>query len=321
MKQVFCLGLTPVLQRTLIFDQLTLNEVNRAREVSLSAAGKAVNTARTLVALGTPAVVAGLNGGATGALVSEQIQAWGVADQMTAMKQPTRICTTLLDCRRSTVTELVEEAPNPGTPALKKFFAACVQQIPLSAYLVISGTLPSFVADDFYVRFVRKAKQASVPVVIDSHRAPLITVLFEQPLLAKLNAAELARTLDEPMNTEKRILRGMRDLIGMGAQNVCITQGAKTTYLMSAQGHWSIDPPTIRSCVNPIGSGDCTTAAIVHALLTGYPLPEAVRYGVACGSANAETQTPAEIRVTRIKTLLRQTRLTCHPARLPAKRR
>jgi fructose-1-phosphate kinase PfkB-like protein len=66
MKKVLCLGLTPVLQRTLVFDRLETDEVNRVRQVVESAAGKALNTARALVTLGTPAQTAGFNGGDTG---------------------------------------------------------------------------------------------------------------------------------------------------------------------------------------------------------------------------------------------------------------
>ena len=39
MKNVLCLGLTPVLQRTLVFERLETDEVNRARQVVESAAG------------------------------------------------------------------------------------------------------------------------------------------------------------------------------------------------------------------------------------------------------------------------------------------
>lgn len=305
MKKVLCLGLSPVLQRTLRFDRLTPDEVNRAQEVTESAAGKALNTARALVTLGTPAVTAGLNGGATGARVAAMLKPCGVGDGMTAMPAPTRLCTTLLDNQAKTVTELVEEAPAPGRAALRRFVADNLKRIPGAAMLAISGTLPPFAPDDFYVAFARAARAAGVPVVIDSHRTALIQVLFEQPLLAKLNVPELAATLGETLNTEARILRGMRDLLNLGAANVFVTQGGRAAYLLTPRAAWRFTPPAIRERVNPIGSGDCTTAGIVHALLRGKRLPEAVRLGLACGSANAETLTPAAFDARRARALCR----------------
>lgn len=305
MKNVLCLGLTPALQRTMLFDRLEQDEVNRARQVVESAAGKALNTARALVTLGTPAETAGFNGGRNGRALAAFLKTCGVDSVLTAMAAETRICTTLIDQSAGTVTELVEEAPAPGPAAVRRFVRQNLLRTREASMLVISGTLPPFAGDDFYVEFVRVAAAAGVPVVIDSHRVALIHVLFEQPLLAKLNVHELETTLHEPMNTEKRILRGMRDLLGMGAQNVFVTQGGQAAYLLTAEGAWRFTPQEVRQRVNPIGSGDCTTAGIAHALLQGKPLRDAVCFGLACGSANVESLTPADLDPKRVSALLR----------------
>ncbi|MEI7902336.1 MAG: PfkB family carbohydrate kinase [bacterium] len=308
MKTVLCLGLTPALQRTMFFDRLDVDEVNRARQVGESAAGKALNTARALVTLGTPAQTAGFNGGPTGRAITAFLKGYGVESALTPMSADTRICTTLIDTAAGTVTELVEEAPAPGAAAVARFVRDNLKRTREASLLIISGTLPPYAGDDFYVGFVRAAAQAGVPVVIDSHKSALINVLFERPLLAKLTVRELAATLQEPMNSEKRILRGMRDLLGMGAQNVFVTQGAKTAYLVTAKQAWRFAPPKIDRPVNPIGSGDCATAGIAHAWLTGKPLHEAVRDGLACGSANVESLTPADLDPKRVAVLQRGVR-------------
>ena len=306
MKKVVCLGLTPVLQRTLLFDGLELDAVNRARQVVESAAGKALNTGRVLVTLGTPAETAGFNGGETGRRVSAYLKAYGVeTGALTPMRASTRICTTLIDQASGTVTELVEEAPAPEQSAVRRFIRENLARTREGAMLVISGTLPPFAGDDFYVVFVQAAAAAGVPVVIDSHRTALINVLFERPLLAKLNVHELETTLQEPMNSERKILRGMRDLMGMGARNVFVTQGGKAAYLLTPKGAWLFIPPEVRQHVNPIGSGDCTTAGIAHALLRGKRMADAIRYGLACGSANVESLTPADIDLKRVDALAR----------------
>jgi fructose-1-phosphate kinase PfkB-like protein len=161
--------------------------------------------------------------------------------------------------------------------------------------LVISGTLPPFADEDFYVRFVQATAKARVPVVIDSHKTALVHVLFERPYLAKLNVRELEATLQTPLTTSREILRAMKDLANMGAQNVFVTHGADTAYLLTANGKaWRFQPPKIQVPINPIGSGDCTTAGIVHALLRKKPLADATALGLACGSANTTTLTPAD---------------------------
>ena len=295
MKKILCLGLTPALQRTLLFGALDINEVNRAKVVIESAAGKALNTARALSVLSMPVQVAGLNGGTTGRKIDAFLKSYGVTSVQTSMKPNTRICTTLLDQQRGTITELVEEAPNPGPAALKRFMNDNLESIFDASALVISGTLPPFVEETFYLTFVREAHMQGIPVVIDSHKAPLLNVLPERPLLAKLNQHELAITFKRKITSEQQLLSCMKELIARGAQNVVITQGAKPTYLMTSNGkHWRLTPPKLDQVINPIGSGDCTTAGIVCKLLKRRPLPEAIAFGLACGTANATTQTPAD---------------------------
>ena len=305
-KTVLCLGLTPVLQRTLVFDSLETNEVNRAKQSIESAAGKALNTARALSLLGTPAQVTGFNGGTSGRKVEAFLKSYGVTSAHTLMQAETRICTTLLDRKHNTVTELVEEAPYPAKAAVARFEKANLKLTREASMLVISGTLPPFASDDFYVRFVQAASTAGVPVVIDSHKTALIHVLFERPYIAKLNVRELEATLNIQLNTRREILRAMKDLIGMGAQNVFVTHGAEAAYLLAADGKsWRFVPPKIKHPVNPIGSGDCTTAGMVHALLHKKPLPEAVAFGLACGSANVTTLTPADFTAAHARSLLK----------------
>jgi len=309
-KTVLCLGLTPVLQRTLVFDALETNEVNRAKQAVESAAGKALNTARALSALGTPAQVTGFNGGVTGRKIEAFLKRLGVASAQTQMRAETRICTTLLDRTNGTVTELVEEAPTPDVAAIARFEKVNLKRVKAASMLVISGTLPPFASDDFYVRFVQAAAKADVPVVIDSHKAALIHVLFERPCVAKLNVRELEATLGLSLNTQREILRAMKDLIGMGARNVFVTHGAKAAYLLTADGKaWRFEPPDVQGRINPIGSGDCTTAGLVHALLRKKPLPHAAAFGLACGSANITSLTPADFTAAHARALVRQVKV------------
>jgi 1-phosphofructokinase family hexose kinase len=289
----------------MVFNSLEIDEVNRAAKVVESAAGKSLNTARALSVLGTPALTAGFNGGVTGRALSAFLKAYGVTSAMTPMNADTRVCTTLIDRHSGAVTELVEEAPSPGRNAVVRFVRENLRRLREVSLLVISGTLPPFVGDDFYVGFVQEALKSGVPVVIDSQKAALINVLFERPWLAKLTVRELEATLNEPIKTERQILRGMKDLRGMGAQNVCVTQGGKAAYLLTPKQAWRFTPPVIACRQNPIGSGDCTTAGIASALLKGKGMKEAVIFGLACGSANVESLTPADLDLKRVRVLNR----------------
>ena len=305
--EVLCLGLSPALQRTVVLEGFALGEVNRASRVVESAGGKSVTTARALSALGTAAQVCGFNGGPSGdQMVSHMVSEGLSARALTNMVPSTRICTTLIDRATGTATELVEEAPDPGAAAIAQFMHDNVRRVRQASMLVISGTLPPFVTDDFYMSFATEAAREEVPVLIDSHRAALLNVLGEGPVLVKMTARELQATVRSPVDGEEQMLRAMRDLIAQGARAVLVTHGGQTAYLMTPTTAWRLSPPTeqVRS-VNPIGSGDCTSAGIAHALMSGEGLCESVRFGMGCGSANVETLIPADFDVRRAVDLAR----------------
>ncbi len=293
-REVVCLGLTPAVQRTLVFNRVEVGEVNRAVESYQTSAGKAVNTAVALAALGTPACVTGFNGGATGRFLAAYVRARGVRPCFTPMAGTTRTCTTIIDAASGLITELVEEGPEPGSAAWAAYGKRNGRLAAQARVLAISGTLPPGTPDDFYVPFVRIASASGIPVVIDSHREALLRTLPFSPLLVKLTVRELEKTFDTGCGDEASILHAIGRLRAGGAQQVFVTHGGKPAYLVGASGTVRFMLPEI-VVDNPIGSGDCTTSGFIHAWLAGQgTLEDAAAFGLGCGMANALTRVPAQ---------------------------
>jgi len=293
-RNVVCLGLTPALQRTLVFRHVAFGEVNRAIEHHQTGAGKAVNTAVALATLGTAACVTGFNGGASGRFVAAYVRARGVRTCFTSQTGATRTCTTAIDAAAGTSTELIEEGPTPGAAAWDAFLQRNRRLAGRARLLSISGTLPPGVPDDFYVPFVQVAVAADVPVVIDSNGCGLRCTLPFGPLLVKLNVRELEETWETVCGDEAAILGAAERLRTSGACWVWVTQGIRPAYLLGAGGAMRFDLPKI-TVSNPIGSGDCSAAGFIHAwLANGRSVEDAVIVGLGCGMANALTRVPAQ---------------------------
>ena len=84
-------------QLTYRFDAVTRGAVNRVREVHRSAAGKGVNVARVLAALGVPATLLAYLGGPNGARVRQALAGEGIAAEVIDTAADTRTCVTLLE--------------------------------------------------------------------------------------------------------------------------------------------------------------------------------------------------------------------------------
>ena len=294
-KPVLCVGITPCVQRTLQFQQLELGEVNRAQQVTVSAGGKACTMAHVLRKMGDDPLVTGLIGGDTGLLVESYLRQRGIACDFVVSQQPTRICSTVLDEATGQVTELVEEALLPTPEDWCQFDGKLASLLVRCGMVIISGALPPHAPDYTYANIAQKAVTLNVPLLIDSQKTPLVNTLAYQPLLVKLNQRELAATCQTPVETDDDLIRAGRMLLARGAQWVLVTRSAAAAWLIGPRELWQYQPPRIKA-VNPIGCGDAVSAGVACALRLGRPMSEAARLGIACGSADALTLVPGEVR-------------------------
>src|SRR3954454_21838780 len=94
---ILCVGTTPTMQRTMVFDRLTIDEVNRASEVHEHASGKSVNVARVLTVLGEAALAAGFFGGRRGDFLLQDMDQALLPPAFIPPATQTRLCTTVID--------------------------------------------------------------------------------------------------------------------------------------------------------------------------------------------------------------------------------
>lgn len=297
-----CVGLTPTLQRTMRFSELTLGEVNRAWEVLTTASGKAVNVARVLHTLGASVCLAHPLGGSSGRYLASQLPftqeiLWSKSDT------PTRTCTTLLTPSGLT-TELVEEAA-PLPIAEQEALLAQVGGLLSGAHaLVLSGSLPPGAPPELYARLVRAATVQGVPTFLDAQKEPLRLALAERPYLAKPNRQETIAALHLPPQTDA--LTCAHALREAGAQNALVSEGQAGAVLLTDQGAWHILPPIV-AALNPIGAGDSLLGGLVFKGVGGPAhLLEAACFGTACAAANCLTLTSGTLQPDDVTRLLPQ---------------
>jgi tagatose 6-phosphate kinase len=291
---ILCLGTTPAAQRVMIFRRLTLDAVNRAVTTLDGAAGKSVNVAKVLRALGEQPVATGFLGGDRGEFLRELLLARGIELDFVTVQARTRQCVTVIDEGGGTVTELVEESRAVEPEAYPRLLAILERRIPGSRAVVLSGTLTPGGPVDLYQRCVRWANAAGALTVVDAQGPPLFEALAAGPGLVKPNRAELAATVGRALPDEPAVRTAARELQERGTQRVVVTAGAGPTLAFDGPACWRIRSPRLEA-LNPIGSGDAFTAGLVARLVRGDELGEACRWGTAAGAANALTALAGEV--------------------------
>jgi len=292
----------------MIFPRLTVDSVNRATTTLDGAAGKSVNVAKVLNSLGEAVVATGFLGGQWGATIREILLARRIKLDFVAVDSDTRQCITVIDQTAGTITELVEES-RPVDPANYEQLTRIVSRRVTEARAVImSGSLTPGAPVDFYRRCTQLAQGAGALAVVDAQGPPLAEALTANPFLVKPNRAELAATVGESVGNEEAALSGMHHLHERGAQRVVVTAGKAPILAFDGVSTWRIHSPTVIE-VNPIGSGDAFTAALVWRLARGDDLGQACRWGAAAGAANALTDMPGELGAPTVERLQQDARV------------
>lgn len=302
---ILCVGATPAVQRVMVFAKLTLDSVNRASTTLDGAAGKAVNVAKVLKALGNESVVTGFLGGDRGGCLRGILAAQRVNMDFIEVPAPTRQCLTILDQASGSVTELVEESRPVDSSEYTRLLQAIRTVLANCRAVVLSGTITPGGPIDFYFQCAQLAKEAGALAVVDAQGALMLEALKAQPDLVKPNRTELAASLGKRVDSEEEIISAMKELHARGARHVVITAGKNPTLAFDGRSCWRVRPPRIKA-VNPIGSGDACTAALAWRLLGGDDLGEACRWGAAAGAANALTLMAGEITRAEVDRLLSQ---------------
>ncbi len=270
------------------FDHLALGDVNRAREVHLTASGKSLNVTRVVHMLQHPVLATGFLGGAPGRFIRRDLDGIGIAHDFVEVDPPTRSCITLLDRAAGVATELVEESQAVVAGDYDALLDRLSHHLPPSDVLVLSGSLPPGGPEDFYHSCTKRAARQGVKVILDASGPHMVQALSARPFIVKPNRAELARTFNRAVDADADLHDAMRQTIAAGAVWVIVTLGASGARLTDGHRFWRITPPAI-SAINPIGSGDAFAAGLAVAVGQGQSPPDAARLATACAAANALT--------------------------------
>jgi fructose-1-phosphate kinase PfkB-like protein len=180
---------------------------------------------------------------------------------------------------------LVENAAPVDSNAVARLMAAFRQNAGKGRALICIGTLPPGAPPTLY-RDIAALCERGTPVIVDAQGEALLCAIETQPLIVKPNRTELAAATRIDCATESGLSAAIRRLHRGGARWVLVTNGAAAVELSDGRVRTRFTPPPVH-VQNPVGSGDTLTAGLAVALMDGKSVPDAVRFGIACGAANA----------------------------------
>jgi 1-phosphofructokinase family hexose kinase len=284
-QMIICITPNPAIDRTIILSNLILGNVHRAQKTMVAAGGKGLNVARTIQRLGGQPLCMGFAGGHSGRLLADLAQNEGLRSSWTWTEAETRTCTILVSAEKDAT--LINE---PGTPISSSDWNQLQQDVGKELASVdrvcISGSLPPNSSVEQFHSLLSMLVEAGKQVWVDTSGPALTTALANPQICTKVNGNEMGEALGLPVNDFSSAGRAL-DLLGSRAPPACvITLGSAGALLAARKERWLAKGTQVR-VISTVGSGDSFLGGFVNALDRGEDWPEALRSGIAAGTANA----------------------------------
>jgi 1-phosphofructokinase family hexose kinase len=270
------------------------------------AGGKGLHFCRALRELGESARVVLPLAGLVGRLVFDLAEKEGIPCEVQWLDGQTRTGLVVVDPEAQRITELYEPGPSLSAPNWAGVRARVEQHLSGSGLFAVCGSFPQGMAADSLAELVRLAERARVPALLDTYGPCLQQALSEHPALVKINQFEAGELIRREISFPAEAAAAAREIQKLGPKAVVITLGEAGAVGVDAQGApfgWFLPPMPV---VFPVGSGDSFLAGLAAAWVRGLPLPEAARWGIAAGTANALSLGPGVFTRAQVESLLGQ---------------
>ena len=262
--------------------------VMRVKKVSNTAGGKGLNVSKVAYLLGEQVTALGFAGGFNGSYVASLLKAQGIRAEFTRIQAETRSCINIRELSTGKHTEFLE----PGAPVTEeeceKFLESYREALPNSRVVTISGSVPGGVATDFYGKLVSLAKQAGIPVIVDTSGALLTETVKAEPTMIKPNTDEIGQLLGRKVCSLQEVAGAAWELHESGIPYVVVSLGKEGSVMACGQGIFQGITPDI-PVVNTVGCGDSMVAGFAAAMAGGKGPEEMLRLATAVSTANALT--------------------------------
>lgn len=281
---VYTLTLNPALDHVVMVDKLELGETNRAIISNFYPGGKGLNVSRILNELGVENKALGYLAGFSGEEIERLSREKNVnMDFIKLSHGHNRINIKL---KAEVETEINGPGPLIDKEDVKKLYDK-LNDLVDGDYLILAGSIPKSLDDDFYREIMVHLKDKRVEIVVDATNKALRNTLDLKPLLIKPNLRELEEIVGFEFKGIEDVKDHGRDLLNLGARNIIVSLGDKGALLIEEGGGTSYLPAPKGKLVNSVGSGDSMVAGFCAGLVKGLSKKEAFRLSIACGSATA----------------------------------
>jgi 6-phosphofructokinase 2 len=291
MTRIITLTMNPSVDRNTSVERVAPERKLRCGPPRLGAGGGGINVSRAIRKLGGASLAVYVRGGPPGEMLERMLTDEGVEQHPIEAEGWTRENFAVLEM--STNAQYRFNLPGPEMNDAECWHSLEVIQELLQeepAILVASGSLPAGTCGNFYARASRSAREVGATMIVDSAGDPLREAVAAGVDAIRVNYAEMVQLAGRPLQDDKRIESAARGLIESGkCRHVVVSLGAGGAIVVTPERARRIVSPAV-PIRSRVGAGDSMLAGIALRRAQGWSFEDAVRFGVAAGTAAVMTE-------------------------------
>lgn len=282
---IITLTANPAVDLNFTADRLAFDNRAYVEARSQAAGGRGINASCVLHSLGAETLAIAPCGGATGERFEEFLQDYGFAVELVRIQSEIRTNYSITD-RQGLAVKLDEKGPQMDAGEVALLEMAVLNRLPDASWLLLCGSLPPSVPRTFYRRLIEEARAAGVRTLLDADGQPLLEGLEAHPSVVAPNQVEAERLLRRALVLRRHFHEAALQIQAIGAESVILSLGSRGVVTAHNGSVTEVVPPRT-DALCPIGAGDALNAAFVWAIENGKEYLDAIRWGVAAGTASA----------------------------------
>ena len=283
------ISLNPSIDRTLTVENFTAGGLNRVISKNDVAAGKGINVALAVAALGLDVECIGFMYRDSAQLFQNRLMLNSTPYDFVWCEGEARTNIKVFDRAAGVVTELNESGTTIDGESIARMTEMVSRHAENSDYLVLSGSLPPGCPQDYYRTLINAVEGLGCRCVLDADGERLKYGLEARPFMIKPNRSELESMIDRRLDGIRDIRDAAMKYIDLGVEIVAVSLGADGALIASADD--ALYAPRMNIEVkSTVGAGDSMVAGLVAGFMADNDLEETFRMGVAAASARCMTE-------------------------------
>ena len=289
---IYSVTLNPSIDFIVRVKDFQLGETNRAYEDNFFAGGKGIMVSKLLKNVKTDCINFGFLGGFTGAFIEQNLKKLNILSDFVTVNENTRVNVKL---KTETETEINCQGPKISDSEKEEFLDK-IKKIKSDDFVILSGSVPSNLGNDFYITIIEILNKNGVKFTLDSSGETFSKSLKYKPFLIKPNKDELKEYAKREFKNNQEIIDYVRKNLVDKAKHVIISLGGEGALYIDKNFSLFAQPLRVKeNVVNTVGAGDSVVAGFVNYMLKHNDVEKAFRFAVACGTATSFSEDIGEL--------------------------